>query len=202
VTTDGSAILGDASMSKSARKRPQRHRLVYALVGLLWLFGGVSLGVGFDGLRQMDESGVDWGTVEGLVVFSEVESLEGSVGPLTVPAPGESEAVEYRPNVIFRFRVDDAPYYSDRIWFLELAYDEQADAQTIADNYPAGKRIKVFFDRNFPQNAVLERRLEGVNKWKAYLGFGLGAWLLLTAFLLASGFFRGLRERIKRRETG
>lgn len=112
--------------------------------GSLWRSGGA-------------QTQASWPSVEGEVVHSGVDArapqVQQTVWPFRLWRPDPDDA--YRPVVRYRYAVDDVPYLSDRIGSGAPARGPREAAEAEASRFPAGARVRVFYDPDAPGVAVL-----------------------------------------------
>ncbi len=123
-------------------------------------------------------------SVEGRVLASELSTRQIQSAKLR-PA-------SYTPKVSYEYLVDGERYEGNRIrLYMENSSSEKSMAR-MRDRYPAGARVKVYYDARKPSIAVLEPGF-------TVLSFGLFFVGLLGAFLAA---FLALKSRAGRRAAG
>ncbi|MCI0396561.1 MAG: DUF3592 domain-containing protein [Chloroflexi bacterium] len=148
----------------------------------LILFGGLGIGLSIWGwnILQNARASTAWPTAQGQVVSSEVTVSTSSEG-------GDS----YNPQVTFVYAVNDQQYQDDTIKFGETSYGNRNRAQEVADKYPVGATVTVYYDPSDPATAVLEPGVSG----GSYLILGLGVFFAVMAFVTPSSmlFFRRRR---------
>jgi len=63
----------------------------------------------------------------------------------------------YRPDVHYKYQIGNHNYTSSqRVFGEKPRYDTRDRAQTIIENYPTGRALKVYYDPANPHQAVLE----------------------------------------------
>lgn len=62
----------------------------------------------------------------------------------------------YYPSVQYRYQIDSRPYTSSRIAFGNASGGRKSFAQDVAEKYPSGQKITVYYDPDDPQYAILE----------------------------------------------
>jgi len=87
----------------------------------------------------------NWPSVDGIVISSLVGEridLEGDVA--------------YTAVVTYQYSVNGSSYVSQRIALGSETYDSSRSAKVKADQYPEGMIVKVYYDPDFPDKALLE----------------------------------------------
>ena len=135
-----------AKVSHSVSSLSKKQKFFFARV-FPWLFllpGAVIL---FFGLRSYQESRAsqDWPSVEGEIRSSEVVSSRSSEGGRT-----------YRAEVTYRYTVDGVSYTGDRIQASTISSSSGSRASAMHRKYPKGKSVKVFYNPERPDRALLE----------------------------------------------
>jgi hypothetical protein len=132
----------------------------------------------------------EWGQTTGTVISHDVISRTGIFttqrGPRTF----------YGPSVVYSYMVDGVHYRSDRVYLnrdrargTELS---RSSARALAEAYPIGTEVTVWYDRAAPAIAVLERSTRPNQdmaepwKWPALIAttamfFLLSLWVTLAA---------------------
>jgi hypothetical protein len=114
----------------------------------LFLYTGLSLlFYGWTNLTQASES-AGWQTVEGKVLVSEVVYDPGG--------PRAGSAFAYKPNVQFQYLVDGRIYRSKKFSFGQSTFAKRSSAEKIANRYPGGSTVDVWYKPQEPGIAVLE----------------------------------------------
>lgn len=137
-----------ATATESKRRKPRRTRTWRA-------FGGMVLGVAlmlatvpaafaaFFVAGQMSAS-KGWPSVEGSVVSSNVRLV------------GFGKKKKYQADVRYDYRVDGRPYLGSRIRLGDTTGSSESAQQALANKYPTGTGVKVFYDPQSPGQSVLE----------------------------------------------
>jgi hypothetical protein len=120
-------------------------------------------------ILQKARASADWPNTRGQIVSSTVSHSTDSEG-------GDS----YTPEVEYTYLVNDLEYGDDTIKFGETSYNSRRNAQEVADRYPAGQSVAVYYDPDNPEEAVLE---PGVTAG-SYLVLGIGAFFLLLDLII------------------
>jgi hypothetical protein len=165
--------------SRLDRQRDSRTRFPTYIV-LRLVFSAIAVGLIIFGLFTMRETSRSrgWATTDGRVVTSTVNEFTGKSG------------ATWRPMVIYSYSVGGARFMSSRLAFHSLASGSRAEAARIAARYPAGGTVRVLYDPQDPEQAVLE---PGANPWW-FIGAG-GACSLLAVWM------RMLRARAEKRRA-
>lgn len=96
----------------------------------------------------------NWPTVEGTIITSEVVRHS-----------------KYVPQVIYNYSVDTIVFSSEKISLTPTAqYKYKDDAAKITDKYPVNTKVKVYYDPNRFDFALLEPGIKGVHIFMFLLG--------------------------------
>ena len=142
---------------------------IYALMALLG-----AVGLFFSGRDLVrSRSSNSWPTTQGEVVYS---SLEQS---MSTDSDGD-RSVTYGAKIVYNYQVDGQQLTGDRRVFSESRSSSARRAQEIANRYPVGATVTVYYDPNNPQVCVLEP------------GTGFGGIIvpLITLALLIFGIYK------------
>jgi len=130
--------------------------IVTVIFSLLFLGLGVGMVFWARSTRRKAQASQAWPTAAGAVISSEVK-----VERNTSSMDGEmQETVSYRPVVSYRYAVGGVEHIGSRIAFGPASYTK-GSAETIAEMYPAGASVSVFYNPEKPEDAVLERKAGG-----------------------------------------
>jgi hypothetical protein len=131
--------------------------LVFVLLGLFALYkGGRDL--------QWAQASPNWPTVTGIVEHSQVaESVD----------KGKKS---YYADVVYRYEVQGTAHQAKQIAFGDYRSSDPAPYQEIISRYPVGANVKIYYQPDVPEVAVLE---PGVSR-QAYIipGFGIALSLI------------------------
>jgi hypothetical protein len=146
----------------------------------------VFLGLALRTRRKISQS-QNWQRAMGSVQFSGVDMRRSSNG-----RGGSSTA--YYPQVAYTYRVDGKDYTGNQIQFgTPIGYGWAGRAQKIADSYPVGKNVEVFYNPADPYEAVLERKSSSSG---AFLGIALFILLILGCTVAFSAGMLGFVQNI------
>lgn len=126
------------------------------------------------GLEREDEAeaSAQWPSVEGVIVESRLESRRRQDSTLSYDVP----------IIVYEYTVDGVQYEGDRITFLSVSSTQEAPE--MAEQYPVGTRVNVYYDPSDPNEAILlpgRQRESGFGKLGIVIGlFGLA--LIFGAF--------------------
>lgn len=128
-------------------------------------------------IRQAGTQG--WPTADGEVTESKVVSQRGSKGGTT-----------YKPEVHYRYSVGGGSFTSDTIT-KGLSYSTSSGgyARKVLGEFPAGKKIKVFYDAVDPSSSVLYAGM-GEHEWQTVGFFGPFVCVPLILWLCLYGAVR------------
>lgn len=144
------------------------------------IFGGLGIFLLFTWVQnlQMARSSKSWPAVQGVVVSSNVVRVLDSTDK-----KGKRH-YSYKGLVKYSYSVEGQNYLSSRISFGDYSTSSPDHAERIVANYPEGKKVRVYYDPNFPVHAVLERSAGFGNFIRVLIGFLflLGGIVLLFTF--------------------
>jgi hypothetical protein len=137
-----------------------------AVIGAVGLFAS-----GRDLLRGRASS--SWPTTQGEVVYSSLEQK------MSTDSDGDS-SVTYAAKVVYNYQVGGQNLTGDRRRFSEASTSSARRAQEIANRYPVGSQVTVYYDPDNPQVSVLET------------GVGIGGIIVpvITLGLLIFGLYK------------
>ena len=144
----------------------------FSVFGFFFALFGVGMAVwgGFI-VKDANES-VSWPTVQGEMIGSRVDR------EVTRDSDG-SASTSYRANVTYRYVVEEVEYTGKKVFFGKKDTAFRWSAQKIVKRYPWGKKVRVYYDPEQPEAAVLEPGARLSSYWK--LGIGLLCVLLGVA---------------------
>lgn len=147
------------------------------VIGVVFLGFGVLLFV--DGLGPFLAGGasLEWPTIEGEVISSEIVTNGGR------------RTVKYRAAIQYEYSVNGRKYSSDKVTIMPTK-GTRDKAQRQVNKYPVGKTISVHYDPNEPEFAVLEPGRTGY----IYLPFILGAVFATIGLCVLFAGIRSLRR--------
>ena len=91
----------------------------------------------------------------------------------------------YYPKVRYQYEVSGKTYTGDRINFSGgEGGEKRGQAQAVADRYPAGQKVVVYYDPKHPERAVLERGLI----WKTFMPFVAGLGFLVVGIVCLKAY--------------
>lgn len=149
-------------------------------VGVLFALLGAGVMITAWRTRQRLQASAGWPTTEGEVVETQIRREESATGE------DDDTMVRFYPEIRYTYRVLGQTYTGTRLSFGGPAgYLNRAEAAAVLNRYPVGGRVMVYYNPANPQEAVLERRAEGVgcNFVVGAAFFLLGLVLLLVGLL-------------------
>lgn len=161
----------------------------YLLPGMFTIAGAIMLVVGARNIQGAWES-ENWPHVQGKISESEVRSH-------TSRNSNGRTSTSYSVELKYTYTVDDEEYIGDRLRFGEMNSNKRRDANAKAKTFAAGKKIKVFYDPEEPQESVLEPGIHG-SSWFLPI---FGAVFFTVGTLLSIFLPRMFRRIIKQFET-
>ena len=134
-----------------------------AIFFILW--GGYEIMAGYASKK--------WPSAEGKITSSYVQKQVRSI-------KDSSKKPTYYPKVRYQYEVGGKIYISDRISFSGgEGGEKKSESQAVADRYPSGQKVIVYYDPKYPEKAVLERGLI----WKTFMPFIAGLAFLAVAIV-------------------
>ena len=152
--------------------------IIFGALGVFLLFSWVQN-------LQMARASKSWPSVQGTVASSDaVQVLEST------DKDGKHH-YSYPAVVRYNYSVEGQDHTGSRISFGDHSSTRKRHVQEIVKKYPAGKQVKVYYDPDFPVQAVLERRAGFGNFITVPVGFVflLGGIAMLIVFFVK--LFRG-----------
>ena len=155
------------------------------LVPLGWRW----INLGFGALRLVNES-IAWPTTEGRVISSEVVSRppggDWSFLWYLLVLAGRGVPVQHWAKVRYDYKVGGRLYESDVCSFGQHA-SSMSQAEERRARYPSGATVKVHYDPEHPEAAVLEITIGDARRlyWE-------GVWMIAIALLVAVAMFLGV----------
>ena len=129
---------------------------------------------------------VNWPSVPGTVISSEVQSHRGDDG------------TTYSAEVYFEYEVEGTKHASNRVTVGSVSTSNPSGARSIVNRYPAGREVEVFYNPEDRDYGLLETGVTGATWFLPLFGgvfFTVGS--LLALFLPRA--FRGAKTQ---KETG
>ncbi len=150
---------------------------VMNLLTLVFLVAGIYMVIPSAKNLYRIQNAQQWAQVEGIIISAEVQQKF---------MDERTNGQEYLPKVWYSFMVNGTQFLSDRFSFADEFTPSRSAALKLVSDYPAGKKIKVFYDTTDPSFAVLARL--GV-PWKDCVLAGLGALFAISAVISFMGIF-------------
>ena len=121
------------------------------MFSFVFLIIGVSLVlINFFARKKAQES-IGWPATNGEITHAGVRRES------SVDADGDT-SYSYYPDVQYRFRAAGQEFVGDKITFgMRTGYGRSSKAQEIANRYPVGSRVQVYYNPQKPSEAVLDR---------------------------------------------
>jgi len=136
---------------------------IFLLVGLGLTYWGWNI-------LQDARASAAWPAADGVVTRSEVTRSTDSDG-------GDS----YSPEITYTYTVNNEQLANKTIKFGENSYSSRKKAEGIANSYPVGKNVTVYYDPQQPEKSVLE---PGVSAG-SYIVIGIGIFFILITLVAA-----------------
>ncbi len=98
----------------------------------------------------------NWLSTSGKIVSSELDAQ-------TTTDEDGYQTTTYFANILFQYQVSDKVFDCDCINFdYGIRTSNMRIQQSIVEQYPVGRQVTVYYDPDDPQQAVLEKRVNGV----------------------------------------
>ena len=130
------------------------------MVSFVILFSGIGILLIFfhQKNKRKAEKSLAWPETKGTVIKSEVVVGESVFGG---DDDGQSQPM-YSAEVNYTYQVDDMVFTSERVSFAgKTSYSKPDKAEAVTRQYPEGSTIRVFYDPEKREVAVLERSAKG-----------------------------------------
>jgi hypothetical protein len=87
-----------------------------------------------------------WDRVDGTVIQSEMKQMR-------VP-----EGMQFKAGIVYSYRVQEREYRNNQVEFVDLYQSDEAGAQRILGEFPAGKTITVLYNPDAPNQSMIRHR--------------------------------------------
>lgn len=152
------------------------------VLSICFFLAGIYIAIPSAKLLYKIQNTKQWQEVEGVIISADVR-----LKFMEENARGQ----KYLPKLWFSYVVNGSQFLSDRFSFADTFTPSRSAALKIVSDYPAGKKVKVFFDTTDPSFAVLTRF--GV-PWKDCVMAGLGALFAMSGLIAFMGLFSRKRD--------
>lgn len=131
----------------------------------MFLFIAAGIAVVIYGGWQLSRgiSSYTWPSCEGKIITSKVTMSSSH-------RLRDNKGISYYPDVDYEYVVDGKKYIGEKIFYGQYGSGMRDKIQKIADKYPAGKMVTVYYNPKNPGEAVLERGI----RWSIFLALILG----------------------------
>ena len=167
----------------------QQSIVTWALISLFLVVGAVFTGFGIHGLA-LGFASRSWPSTEGHITQSKVERRTD-----TEPIGGERirfSGPAYYAVVAYEFTVDGATYKADRVASADIGGGE-AHARRIAERYPKGSDVRVYYMPENPSTCLLEPGFQG----QAFIFPSIGLFVLLLGGVFLAAKISAMRDERK-----
>lgn len=158
---------------------------VRLIAGVFILFGGLFL---YGGMRNLliGNASKTWPTVSGKVISSTVESEHRNRSGINKKK--RKDVTTYHAAVLYEYTVNGTTRSSNDIAFGGYSSsDDPAHARVIADKYPPGSQVTVYYSPSHPSMAVLEPGIREHSLFPLVFGaFFSGMGIIAFIFLPSS----------------
>lgn len=138
--------------------------LVFVVIGLVIIIGGIS-----DKLQS--RASANWLQANGKIIASRVESK------------GFGRDTKWYAVVIYGYDVNGIKMKGNRITLPDFRFQDKSRAQGIADVYPVGKDVKVYYNPKDVKECLLEPGIHDQSNamiWFGFAFFGVGSLLFIA----------------------
>ena len=164
----------------------QQSIVTWALISLFLVVGAVFTGFGIHGLA-LGFASRSWPSTEGQITQSKVERRTSGIGePIRLSSPA------YFAVVTYEFTVDGATYKADRVASADIGGGE-AHARRIAERYPKGSSVRVYYKPENPSKCLLEPGFQG----QAFIFPSIGLFVLLLGGVFLAAKISAMRDERK-----
>jgi len=119
-----------------------------------------------------------WPVAEGKVASSYVQKQVRSI-------KDSSKKPTYYPKVRYEYPVGGNRYAGERISFSGgEGGEKKSEAEAVAERYPSGQKVMVYYDPNDPARAVLQRGLI----WKTFMPLAAGLGFLVVGIVCLKAY--------------
>lgn len=158
-------------------------RILLPSIGIF--VGGIVFIIGVMNLRKARASS-RWPTTEGKVISTTI--LRDRSSSSNSSSMTSSSQYVYKPEVAFEYHVAGERYLSNTVSFGDYASSNISHAEGVIAKYSEGTEVKVYYNQEHPEEAVLDTT-QGCGVWlMAIIGFFF--LVLSTILFLAFNFFR------------
>lgn len=149
--------------------------LINLILGAAFILGAYFMHT-FLSVPMMEEAKASesWPSVQGIVSHSEIRQST------------QDETIMYAAVIRYDFEVDDIPYAGNRVSLSSENSKTSSvrDVKKVLQKYPLGKPVKVYYDPDFPANAVLETGADTLTYIMKYVPYLLAFFGVLMLFQL------------------
>ncbi len=145
--------------------------IVQGIVAVVCLAVGIAMTVFFGlPMYRQAQASLNWPTTTGTIQTSEITKSF------------QKNKTKYSPSVSYAYEVDGTPRTSNFIWASGGdSSSDKSKQQAVVDKYPVGSAVKVFYDPENPEFAILEPGITSTN----YIVLGGGGAILLAGVIMA-----------------
>jgi len=168
----------------AARRVKEAGPITKIFFGLLFIVFGYFLSFNYAASRiEVAENSINWPSVEGKILSSEVSSRKGS-GTKRSRGSGKT----YSPDVVYSYTVEGKSYQNSDIDAGDIgpggwSTSNHSRVQEIVDKYPEGSKLSVYYNPSSPKVSLLDTSMPSSMIWFYRGGIVtilLGVWLLVS----------------------
>ena len=119
--------------------------------------------------------------------FADRPTTIGTVITSEVTTRRNNDDYTYTPRIVYSYQVGGETFTAGRVTLADGGSSRPNPAQEQVDRYPVGQEVAVYYNPNFPTDAVLQPDVPTVVRWLYRAGI---AFIVLAAFILVRSLFR------------
>ncbi|MBE0684562.1 MAG: DUF3592 domain-containing protein [Anaerolineaceae bacterium] len=132
--------------------------VLYLIIFFCLVFIGIGIGMLVKLMKNFSKARLskNWLATPGNIISSELDAQ-------TTTDEDGYQTTTYIANILFEYQVNKASFKCDCINFdYGMRTSNRSKQQAIVEQYPAGSQVTVYYDPDDPEQAVLEKRVNGV----------------------------------------
>jgi len=153
------------------------------VIGVICILVGIGICFWGYNIIKNAKASLSWPTTEGKIIKSDVKSEWITTGT----GSSRRRQISYFADISYEYSVEGQKYISKKVSHGQYGSSNSDRAQQIADRYPEGKIIQVYYNPDQPNKAVLEVG----TIWTSYGPIGIGALFILIGWGIFSAGIKG-----------
>lgn len=139
------------------------------------IFFAVGLGLSYKGYSNFSlaNESINWPNTDGVIISSEIRHKTSH------SSKGGSSST-YHADIKYSYAVVTAKFTGDKVSYGDYGSSDRGHASSIVRRYPVGKKVKVYYKKDLPTEAVLEPGITG----GAWLTPGIGVLFALIGIIM------------------